>query len=94
MSPILAPAFDTFNVYFERIYDPTMHVVLTFDGRIDVNAMREAAVRLVASSPYLRSRFVDTELPVWEEIPEREWEGAFVLSPAGENMDLPPPPLG
>ncbi|MGB4052054.1 MAG: condensation protein [Methanoculleus sp.] len=93
MSPIPAPAFDIFNVYFERIYDPTMHVALTFDGRIDVSTMREAAVRLVASSPYLRSRFADAELPAWEAIPEGEWERAFLLAPAGESMDLPPPPL-
>ncbi len=95
MSPIPAPTFDTFNVYFERIYDPTMHIAFTFDGRIDASAMREATVRLVASSPYLRSRFADAGvgLPVWEEIPEGEWERAFVIVPAGEGTDLPPPPL-
>ena len=89
-----APAFDVFNVYFERIYDPTMHVVFVFDGGIDAGALREAAVRLVASDPYLRSRYADAAgQPVWEEIPEGEWERAFVLFPAGEAERLPPPPL-
>ena len=89
-----APAFDIFNVYFERIYDPTMHVVFAFDGAIDARVMREATIRLIASNPYLRSRFAEGEgLPAWEEIPEQEWAGAFVLVPAGEGVNLPPPPL-
>ena len=89
-----APAFDVFNVYFERIYDPSMHVVFTFDGEIDAGAMREATMRLVASDPYLRSRYAEADgRPVWEEIPEGLWKDAFVLIPAGEAPDLPPPPL-
>ncbi|CDM26130.1 condensation domain-containing protein [Methanoculleus bourgensis MS2] len=86
-----APAFDLFNVYFERLYDPTMHVVFTFNGEIDAGALREAAVRLVASDPYLRSRFADERegLPAWEEIPEGEGARAFVLVPAGEGVSLP-----
>ena len=40
MPPARHPAssFDVFNVYFERIYDPTMHVVFTFDGGIEAEA--------------------------------------------------------
>ena len=99
MSPIPArypaPAFDVFNVYFERIYDPSMHVVLTFDGALDAGVLREATMQLIASNPYLRSGFADEGegLPVWEEIAEQEWERAFVFVPAGEDMHLPPPPL-
>lgn len=89
-----APAFDAFNVYFERIYDPTMHVVFTLDGEVDAGAMREATMRLVASDTYLRSRFAEVDgRPVWEEIPEELWEEAFALIPAGEKLNLPPPPL-
>ncbi len=89
-----APAFDVFNVYFEQIYDPTMHVVFVFDGEVDAGAMREATKRLIASDPYLRSRYAEVDgRPVWEEIPEELWEGAFVLVPAGEVENLPPPPL-
>jgi len=89
-----APAFDVFNVYFERIYDPTMHVVLTLDGEIDAGVMKEATKRLIASDPYLRSRFAEIDgRAVWEEVPAEQWEGAFALIPAGEVLDLPPPPL-
>ncbi|MCM2466867.1 condensation domain-containing protein [Methanoculleus oceani] len=89
-----APAFDVFNVYFERIYDPTMHVVFTLDGEVDVGAMREATKRLIESDPYLRSKYAEVDgRPVWEEIPEELWEGAFVLAPAGEAENLLPPPL-
>ena len=91
-----APAFDVFNVYFERIYDPTMHVVFVFDGEVDAGTLREATRRLVASDPYIRSRYAEADgRPVWEENPESEWEKSFVLGPAGgdEPLRMPPPPL-
>ncbi len=91
-----APAFDVFNVYFERVYDPSMHVVFTFDGEIDAGALREATMRVVTSDPYIRSRYAEVDgRPVWEEIPEEEWKRAFVLTPAGDDKPLttPPPPL-
>lgn len=89
-----APAFDVFNVYFEQIYDPTMHVIFIFNGEIDAGIMREATKRLIASDPYLRSRFAEVDgRPVWEEVPEEQWKGAFVLVPAGQVENLPPPPL-
>ncbi|WP_292409605.1 MULTISPECIES: condensation domain-containing protein [unclassified Methanoculleus] len=99
-SPVRRPAstFDIFNVYFERIYDPTMHVVFVFDGELDDEVLRKATKRLIASDPYLRSRFAETDgLPVWEEVPEELWERAFVLAPPGEDesrpLSEPPPPL-
>jgi len=91
-----APAFDVFNVYFERVYDPSMHVALTFDGEIDADALRAATMRVVASDPYIRSRYTEVDdRPVWEEIPEDEWKRAFVLIPGGgdEPLTTPPPPL-
>ena len=89
-----APAFDVFNVYFERIYDPTMHAVFTFDGGIDAGALRKATMRTVASDPYTRSRYAEVDgRPVWEEIAEEEWARAFVVLPAGGDVDMPPPPL-
>ncbi|MDN7012985.1 condensation protein [Methanoculleus sp. FWC-SCC3] len=91
-----APAFDIFNVYFERIYDPTMHVVFALDGEVDEGAMRAATMRVVASDPYLRSRFAEVDdRPVWEEIPEERWEEAFVLVEADgdEPLHTPPSPL-
>ncbi len=92
-----APAFDIFNVYFERIYDPTMHLVFAFDGHLDETILQTAAMRLLESNPYLRSRFVEgNNMPHWEEIPEAEWEGAFVRLPLysedGNGGDTPMPP--
>lgn len=73
------PAFDLFNVYFERIYDPTMHIVFAFDGHLDEAALKIATYRLLESDPYLRSRFAEGDgMPCWEEIPKVEWERAFV----------------
>ncbi|MDD5419059.1 MAG: condensation protein [Methanomicrobiaceae archaeon] len=85
-------------MHFEQIYDPTMHVLLAFDGQIDGEVMREAAMRLMASNPYLRSRYTEADgLPAWEEIPEDMWEGAFALVPGGEDesqpLRTPPQPL-
>ncbi|WP_317064892.1 condensation protein [Methanoculleus caldifontis] len=91
-----APAFDVFNVHFERIYDPTMHAVFLFDGGLDAGVLREATMRLIGSDPYLRSRYAEADgRPVWEEIPREQWEGAFAMAAAGgeEPLETPPPPL-
>jgi len=93
-----APTLDVCNVYFERVYDPTMHVVFVLDGEVDGETLREATIRLIGSDPYLRSRYAEVDgRPFWEEIPEERWKGAFVLVPAGEDEDrpltTPPPPL-
>ncbi|QYZ79154.1 condensation protein [Methanofollis formosanus] len=94
MSSQPAPAFDLFNVYFERLYDPTMHLLLAFDGEVDEAVLKKATLRLLGSNPYLRSRFAEEEegMPCWEEIAEEEWERAFVILPPGEHL-RPPAPL-
>lgn len=93
-----APTLDVCNVYFERVYDPTMHVAFVLDGEIDGEALREATIRLIGSDPYLRSRYAEVDgRPFWEEIPEERLQEGFVLVPAGEDEDhpltTPPPPL-
>ncbi|MDD3622494.1 MAG: condensation domain-containing protein [Methanofollis sp.] len=90
-----APPFDLFNVYFERLYDPTMHLLLAFDGEVDDAALKTATLRLLAANPYLRSRFSEEGdgMPCWEEIGEEEWERAFVLLPEEVKKDRPPDPL-
>ncbi|WAI02033.1 condensation domain-containing protein [Methanogenium organophilum] len=83
-----APAFDLFNVYFERIYDPTMHLVFAFDGELDEDILRTATRRLLERDPYLRSRFAEGDgMPRWEETPETEWGRAFVYLPENEEED-------
>jgi len=87
-----APPFDLFNVLFERIYDPTIHLVFAFDGEVDEDVLKKATLRLIAANPYLGCRFAaNNGMPVWEEIAEEEWERAFVVLPAGSEM--PPAPL-
>lgn len=88
-----APAFDLFNVYFERIYNPTMHLVFAFDGHLNETVLRTATMRMLEANPYLRSRFAEGNgMPRWEEIPEAEWERAFVhLSPKEEDTISMPP---
>ena len=89
-----APAFDLFNVYFERIYDPTMHLVFAFDGHLDEEVLKTATMRLLEADSYLRSRFVEGDgMPRWEEIPEGEWGRAFVCFPSNDGDDTPMPPM-
>ncbi|MDO8840876.1 condensation protein [Methanocalculus sp.] len=93
-----ASAFDIFNVYFEQIYDPTMHVLFTFDGRIDDAILKISTKRLISSNPYLGTGFIEVDgISVWEEIPKDRWEGAFVHvtsgDPLGSSSDRIPPPL-
>ncbi|WP_067047976.1 condensation protein [Methanofollis ethanolicus] len=85
-----APPFDLFNVYFERIYDPTMHLLFAFDGEVDEERLKEATLRLVAANPYLGCRFTDRDgMPCWEETAKSDQ--AFVVLPRGTEM--PPAPL-
>jgi NRPS condensation-like uncharacterized protein len=88
-----APAFDVMNVRFESVYDPTMHVLFGFDGRLDAPRLAAAARRVIAADPYLHSRYVeDEEGAFWEELPEGAAERAFVCVErgAGEETGLPP----
>ncbi|WP_342679739.1 condensation protein [Methanofollis sp. UBA420] len=85
-----APPFDLFNVYFERIYDPTMHLLFAFDGEVDEERLKEATLRLIAANPYLGCRFAERDgMPCWEEISKSD--EAFVVLPPGTEM--PPAPL-
>lgn len=89
-----APVFDLFNVLFERIYDPTMTVVLTFDGQVDEAILKTATMRLIGSNPFIRSRFTVLDgQPVWEEIGEEEWGRAFSIIELPEDGKIPPAAL-
>jgi len=92
MTSFPAPPFDLFNVLFERIYDPTMHLLFAFDGEVDRGVLKTATLRLIAANPYLGCRFSENNgMPVWEECAADERERAFVVLPAGSEM--PPAPL-
>ena len=87
------PAFDLFNIYFERIYDPTMHIVFAFDGHLNKTVLQTATMRMLEANPYLRSRFAEGNgMPCWEEIPEAEWKRAFVVLSSGSEDTISMPP--
>jgi NRPS condensation-like uncharacterized protein len=89
-----APAFDLFNVFFQRIYEPSIHIVLSFDGRLDETKMKTATERLIGANPYLGSRFrVVDGVPAWEEVPDDRREAAFSFSEEDRDPEIPPPPL-
>jgi NRPS condensation-like uncharacterized protein len=89
-----APAFDVFNVRFECVYDPTMHVLFGFDGRLHATRLAAATRRVIAADPYLHSRYVeDDEGAFWERLTdEAAAERAFVCVETGDGDEgkLPP----
>ena len=75
-----ASAFDLFNVLYECIYEPSMHVVFEVTGSFSIERLRTATLRIVAANPYLHAKFtIIDNAPFWEELPEDSWEKAFVI---------------
>lgn len=93
MNPERAPAppFDIFNVYFESIYDPTMHICFLLDGRLDEGRFKSAFLLALESDPYLSSRFVeDGGRAYWERIPKERLTSAFRFNIPGKGEPVPP----
>jgi len=96
-SPVRHPAsaFDLFNVLYECLYEPSMHVVFQGTGEISVERLKTATLRLVAANPYLHTKFtIINDIPFWEELPKDLWERAFVIDSGIEpvppdHMPLP-----
>lgn len=98
MNPERAPAppFDIFNIYFDSIYDPTMHLCFSLDGRIDEERFRSAFMLALESDPYLSSRYVEENgAAYWERIPRERCEKAFgfhiVNEGEGRESEAVPP---
>ncbi|MBN2733902.1 MAG: condensation protein [Methanomicrobiaceae archaeon] len=91
-----APVFDVFNVYFDCIYEPTMHILFEFDGRIDGKCLENALTKAINADPYLSSRYIEKDkIPFWEKIPSVFFKEAFYLqeiSKPEENIFANPPP--
>lgn len=93
MNPERAPAppFDIFNVYFESIYDPTMHICFLLDGRIDEERFKSAFLLALESDPYLSSRFVEEGgRAYWERIPKERLAFAFRFNIPEKEEPFPP----
>lgn len=82
-----APVFDVFNVHFDRIYEPTMHILFEFNGRIDEKYLKSATIKTIISNPYLSSRYTEREdTAFWEKIPPDNFDEAFyILKISGSN---------
>ena len=86
-----APPFDIFNIYFDKIYEPTMHLCFSLDGRIDEERFRSAFMLALGSDPYLSSRYVEEDgVAYWERIPREKYEKAFVFHTVKEGEQVPP----
>lgn len=93
MNPERAPAppFDIFNVYFDSIYDPTMHLCFRLDGLIDEERLRSAFMLVLESDPYLSSRYVeDCGRAYWERVPRDKWGAAFSFNRINDGDSAPP----
>ncbi|PWR75086.1 condensation domain-containing protein [Methanospirillum stamsii] len=91
-----ASAFDVFNVLYECIYEPSMHVVFEISGEISIERLKTATLRMVAANPYLHAKFtIINDTPFWEELSENLWEQAFVIDsePGLTPPDYMPLPL-
>ena len=93
-----APVFDVFNVYFDMIYEPTMHILLEFDGRLNEKIFHEALIRYIESDPYLSSQFIEINNEFfWKKISESKIKDCFFLKEnsgdAGNIFESALPPL-
>jgi len=79
-SGFTAEPFDVFNVFFERIYDPTMHVMVQYSGRLDEDILRRSVALTLETVPFLGSAFVESEEKcLWERINPEKFPDAFVF---------------
>ncbi len=73
-----APAFDVVNVWFAEVYDPTIHLVIEIDGRLDMAALHAALRDTALAAPVLRCRYLEThDRGYWEELPLAAVDAAF-----------------
>jgi len=87
---IPAPPMDQFNYALQAFGDQTMHMVIAFEGMLDVRRLQAAAATVIAKVPVLGSRFVDCGAPYWERLPETDLEALIqVHLSADPQRDLP-----
>ncbi|MBQ4415610.1 MAG: hypothetical protein II861_05915, partial [Methanomicrobium sp.] len=68
---INAPLLDSVNVWFEKIYEPTMYYMLGYGGRLDEKLLEKAVLLTIEADPYLSSRYLETEDEAfWEKMPK------------------------
>ncbi|EHQ34633.1 hypothetical protein [Methanoplanus limicola] len=93
-----AEPFDVFNVFFERIYDPTMHLMVRYSGMMDEEILRRSVILTLGSVPFLSAKFVESENRCfWERTGPERYPDAFVFhkdcNPEEIPYKIPPKPL-
>ena len=80
ITKVSAPLFDSVNVWFEKIYEPTMFYMLRFDGRLDEKLLKKAVLLTINADPYLSSRYAETEDDAfWERMPQSSFKPYFTV---------------
>jgi NRPS condensation-like uncharacterized protein len=81
---------DQFNYALQALGDQSMHMVIAFEGMLDVRSLRAAAATVLAGVPVLGSRFVDCGAPYWEHLPEIDRDTLVCVHPSSDpHRDLP-----
>ncbi|WOF16199.1 condensation protein [Methanoplanus sp. FWC-SCC4] len=85
-----ASAFDVFNVYFDRIYDPSMYMLFEFDDKIDEICLENSVLKALVANPYLSSRYVEYDnKPYWEKIEPDKLKDAFEIIYTDNEIQMP-----
>ena len=98
ITKVSAPLFDSVNVWFEKIYEPTMFYMLRFDGRLDEKLLKKAVLLTINADPYLSSRYAETEDDAfWERMPQSSFKPYFTVQSYRNGLsdifENPPRPL-
>lgn len=95
---INAPLLDSVNVWFEKLYEPTMYYMLKYGGRLDEKLLEKAVLLTIEADPYLSSRYLETEDEAfWEKMPKSSFKPYFTMQKypkdISEIFSNPPKPL-
>ncbi len=71
---------DRHNYSFSEMWINEIHLILSFDGKLDQNRLRKSLRLLLDAEPLLGSCFIKHWLnPFWERLPEHELDSAVLL---------------
>lgn len=74
-----APVNDQWDFLLSTIWNQMIHLVITVGGTLDEERLASAMQSALATEPVLRSRFVDSPVPCWEELPSLSTAAFFSL---------------
>lgn len=74
-----APVNDQWDFLLSTIWNQMIHLVITVGGSLDEERLASAMQSVLATEPVLRSRFVDSPVPCWEELPSPSTAAFFSL---------------